>query len=142
MEPSPNAFAIIKQFEGFKPTAYQDQRGIWTIGYGHTRNVVAGDTCTTAQAQTYLAEDVQGTAAAINQHVTVPLTQNQFDALTSLVFNIGAGNFEESTLLRLLNDRNYNGAADEFLQWKRAGTYRNALLPRRQEERALFLKAA
>lgn len=140
MEPSPNAFAIIKQFEGFRPTAYQDQRGIWTIGYGHTRNVVAGNTCTTAQAQTYLAQDVSETVAAITQHVTVPLTQNQFDALTSLVFNIGVGNFEESTLLRELNDKQYAAAADQFLQWKRAGTYRDALLPRRQQERALFLK--
>lgn len=141
MEPSSNAFAIIKEFEGFKPTAYRDARGVWTIGWGHTRDVGAGDTCTISQAESYLASDAASAVAHITHVVTAPLTQNQFDALVSFVFNIGAGNFDQSYTLRQLNYKHYQTAADGFLHFTRAGNDRNALTGRRNKERALFLKA-
>lgn len=74
---------MIEGFEGFSASAYQDQRGIWSIGYGHTRDVHEGDTCTPAQAQEWLASDLQTAQTIVNELVTASLNQNQFDALTS-----------------------------------------------------------
>jgi lysozyme len=80
-------------------------------------------------------------AENVNQLATVPLTQNQFDALCDFVFNVGAGNFEESTLLRKLNDGDYGGAASEFDRWVHSGqTVLPGLVRRRAAEKALFLK--
>lgn len=138
LSPSPRCYRLLEAFEVFRPTAYKDIRGVWTIGYGHTEGVREGDTCTMAQAEAWLGQDTMRAAIAVNKHVTVPLTQNQFDALVSLTFNIGVTAFEESTLLRKLNDKDYAGAAEEFLSWKRAGSKRNALLQRREKEKALF----
>ena len=82
--------------------------------------------------------DLQWAERAINS-ANVTLNQNQYDALCSLVFNIGASAFNGSTLLRKLKAGDYTGAADQFLAWKRAGNDPDILLPRRQRERALFL---
>src|ERR1700744_4490280 len=103
MVPSAGCFDLIKGFEKFRPTAYRDVRGIWTIGWGPTKGVQQGDTCTIAQGEGYLAQDVGDTVAYINAQVRVSLTQNQFDALGSLGFNIGDGNFEHPQVLRALN---------------------------------------
>ena len=138
MQLSDSGLRLIERFEGFKPTAYRDVRGIWTIGYGHTAGVKEGDKCTFAAAQEMLRADAQIAADAVNKFARVPLTQNQFDALVSLTFNIGAEAFEESTLLRLLNDSEYAAASEQFLQWRRAGNDKSALLPRRSQERTLF----
>ena len=120
--------------------AYQDGGGIWTIGFGHTQGVKEGDTCTQSQAYNWLDTDLNTAVAAINRLVTVPLTQNQVDALTSLVYNIGSGHFASSTVLRLLNGANYDGAADAILMWdKVAGVESAGLVRRRTAERDLFL---
>lgn len=130
---------MIEGFEGFSASAYQDQRGIWTIGYGHTRDVHEGDTCTPAQAQEWLASDLQTAQNIVNELVTASLNQNQFDALTSFVYNVGGGNFGKSTLLRELNAGNFAGASDEFPKWnKTGGKVSNGLAARRAAEQKLF----
>lgn len=143
MKLSNNGIAFIKREEGEKLTAYQDSVGVWTIGVGHTgtvdgKPVARGMTITQSKSTSLLITDLAWVESAINGNVKVPLTQNQYDALCSLVFNIGRNAFTGSTLLRLLNVNNYKGAADQFLQWKRAGNYPDLLLPRRKRERELF----
>lgn len=132
--------ALIESFEGLRLTAYQDIRGIWTIGYGHVgRDVPPGLTITQAQADELLEADLQGAERAVNTFVKVPLTQNQFDALVSFTYNVGAGNLEHSTLLSLLNQGAYVGASAQFLAWDRAGgVISSGLTRRRLAERDLF----
>lgn len=139
MNYSSNGLQLTEYFEGCSLTAYQDAAGVWTIGYGHTIGVQPGDTCTQAQAEAWLEQDVAGAVATVNQFVTVPLTQGQFDALVDFVFNLGATNFESSTLLKLLNEGDYAGAADQFVRWDHCNGEENVgLLARRQAETAEF----
>lgn len=117
----------------------------WTIGVGHTGGVKPGDTCTEEQAMNWLRADVAWAEAAVRNNVGVKLSQGQFDALVSLVFNIGAGQFGSSTLLRRLNDTppDYAGAAAEFPRWIHAGSkVLPGLVKRRALERAMFEGAA
>ncbi|WP_322853093.1 lysozyme [Acinetobacter baumannii] len=131
---------------GTRFTAYDDGVGIWTIGIGTTVypngvKVKKGDTCTPEQAKAYFKHDLAKFEKTVNESVTVPLTQNQFDALVSLTYNIGSGAFKGSTLLKLLNKGDYKGAADQFLVWNKAGgKVMKGLVRRREAERALFLK--
>ena len=133
--------ALIKSFEGFRDKAYQDQRGIWTCGFGHTGpDVVEGTTCTPYQASKWFDEDTRAASNAVTHLVDVPLNQCQFDALCSFTYNIGIGNFEHSTLLKVLNAGNYMMAAEQFLVWDKTNHQTNpGLLRRRDAERALFL---
>ncbi|MFP0401323.1 lysozyme [Acinetobacter nosocomialis] len=137
---------LIKGFEGKRLNAYDDGVGVWTIGFGTIKypngvRVKKGDTCTEQQAETYLKNDLTKFEVAINKLVKVPLTQNQFDALVSLTYNIGSGAFNNSTLLKKLNKGDYQGAADQFLVWNKAGgKVMKGLVRRREAERALFLK--
>lgn len=132
--------ALTEQFEGCRLNAYQDQTGVWTIGYGHTgAEVHAGLTITLQQAQALLARDVSNAAAFVNRLVVVQLTQQEFDALVDFVFNLGCGTFERSTLLRLVNAGEFAAAAAQFALWDRAGGAVIAgLLRRRQAETSLF----
>jgi lysozyme len=141
MTTSPAGIALIKSFEQCRLVAYlPTPHDVPTIGWGHTDSVKMGDTCTQEQADEYLEEDLRTSELAIECKVSVPLTQNQFDAMVSFVFNVGTGNFESSTLLHMLNLGQYNTAADQFLRWdKQAGQVLPGLLSRRQAERALFL---
>ena len=130
---------VTKQFEGCKLTAYQDQVGVWTIGYGHTRGVTSGMTCTQEQAESWLQEDIQWAVDAVNSNVVVALTQGEFDALVDFVFNLGVGNFKQSDLLRLLNMGDYTAAAAQFPRWDIAGGNAVAgLLRRRLAEKSEF----
>jgi lysozyme len=132
--------ALIQSFETCRFIAYQDQRGVWTIGWGHTAGVQLGDACTQAQADLWFLADAQWACTAVMATIDVALTQNQFDALVSFTFNVGAGNEAHSTLIRLLNAGDTAGAADQFLVWNHIGGQVNAGLTRRREaERALFL---
>ena len=137
---SARGLALTEQFEGCRLTAYQDQVGVWTIGYGHTGpDVTSGLTITQAQAQILLAQDVRSAVACVNNSVTVNLAQEQFDALVDFVFNVGAGAFKGSRLLRSLNAGDFAGAAAQFVLWDHAGGAVNpGLLRRRQAEAALF----
>lgn len=141
MKISANGIALIKKFEGCKLTSYQDQGGLWTIGYGHTGNIGPGMVIQQCDANDLLLQDLEHTEAGIECMVNVPLTQNQFDALCSFVFNIGRGNFKDSTCLSRLNQGKYLEAANWLLPWHRINGIENeGLLTRRTEERALFLK--
>lgn len=137
---------LIKGFEGKRLTSYDDGVGVWTVGYGTIKypngvRVKKGDTCTEQQAEAYLKNDLAKFEAAINKLVKVSITQNQFDALASFTYNLGETNLANSTLLKKLNKGDYQGAADQFLVWNKAGgKVMKGLVRRREAERALFLK--
>ncbi len=136
----------ISEREGVRLKAYRDLVGIWTIGVGHTSAagppaVYSGQTITAVECDEILSRDLAKFEAAVNGSVTVPLSQNQFDALVSLAFNIGGGAFAKSSLVRKLNGRDYAGASDAFLAWDKAGgQVVQGLSTRRQAERAQFLR--
>ncbi len=142
---SDGGLALIKASEGLETEAYPDPGNRvtgepWTIGYGHTRGVRRGDTCTEEQATEWLREDLQTAEGAVRRLVGVPLSQGQFDALASFVFNVGPSAFGNSTLLRLLNADDAVGAAEQFKRWNRgADGVLPGLVTRRAAERDLFL---
>jgi len=139
MKTSESGVVFIEGMEGLRLNAYQDRVGVWTNGYGNTHGVVPGSTITAAQAQSDLLSNIAGSEYVINTVVKVPLTQNQFDALVDFVFNLGSGNFQSSTLLRLLNQGNYAQAANEFPKWNHAGgVVVDGLTKRRLGEQAMF----
>ena len=137
---------LIAQFEGCYLQAYLCPANVWTIGIGTTvypsgSKIKKGDTCTLDQAHEYLAHDMIEFEKTVNDSVKVDLTQNQFDALVSLTYNIGSTAFKNSTLLKKLNAKDYTGAADQFLVWnKGGGKVLKGLVRRREAERALFIK--
>ncbi len=131
---------LIKSFEGLYLDAYLDPVGVWTIGYGHTEGVYEGMTITEAEAEELLRKDLAEFEAAVSEAVQVSLNDNQFSALVSFTFNLGAGSLFESTLLKLLNQGDFQGAADQFPRWNKAGGQElPGLTRRRKAERALFL---
>lgn len=139
MEISEIGYTLIKRFEGLRCKAYQCSAGVWTIGYGHTYGVKRGDTITEKEADELLEQDLQYTKSIVESYVTVPLTQGMFNALCSFVFNVGAGAFKSSTLLRLLNAEQYDKAAREFDRWIYVnGKVSNGLKNRRTMERIVF----
>ena len=146
MHISPSGIDLICNFEGKRLTAYDDGVGVWTIGFGTTVypngiKVKKGDTCTEAQAKAFMAHDLKKFEAAVNNAVTVPLSQNQFDALVSLAYNIGTNAFSGSTLVKKLNSNDFRGAADQFDVWVNAGGKRmQGLVNRRAKEKEVFLR--
>ena len=134
--------ALIQEFESTRLSAYTDPGTGGepiTIGCGHTGGVKLGDVCTEAQALEWLLADCAKAERAIDLYVAVPLNQNQRDALISLVYNIGAANFANSTLLRLLNVGDYASIPAQFKRWNKAGGKVLAgLVRRRAAEAALF----
>jgi lysozyme len=140
---SGKGFELTKQFEGLRLSAYQDQGGVWTIGYGHTGpNVYGGLTITEDQADQLLASDIAGAVTAVNNAVTAEISQEQFDALVDFVFNLGAASLLTSTLLRDVNSGDFADAAPEFLKWDHCkGVVIPGLLRRRQAEMELFQQA-
>lgn len=142
MRHSQTGLALTERFEGCRLVAYQDQVGVWTIGYGHTRGVHEGMTCTQAQAEQWLIEDYAISEAHVNAHVTVPITQGEYDGLVDFDFNLGGAALAGSTLLRLLNAGHPDQAANEFEKWDHAGGKVVAgLLRRRLAEKSEFLGA-
>ena len=148
MTPSAWLWAFLKSYEQFRPTAYaatgdERRRGIWTIGWGHTNGVKENDVCSQAQGDAFLHADVFSAVATVNRLVARTLTQNQFDALVSLCFNIGSGNFAGSGLLKFVNAGNDHAAAADFDNWdKQAGTVLPGLLRRREAEAQHYMAAA
>ena len=140
MRIGPKGIALVKEFEGLRLEAYMPTPDdVPTLGYGHTKGVKMGDTCTEAEADAFLRQDVEWAEECVDNQVKVPLQQEEFDALVSLVFNIGCGNFAGSTLLRKLNDSDYDGCSDEFKRWsKQKGKVLNGLVRRRFAEAKLF----
>ncbi|MFZ4835871.1 lysozyme [Rouxiella sp. Mn2063] len=144
MQISQNGINKLKVEEGERLSAYLDSRGIPTIGVGHTgsvdgKPVAIGMAISKDKSSELLRSDLAWVEKTIAVSVKAPLNQNQYDALCSLIFNIGASAFNSSTVLRKLNAKDYAGSADAFLMWKKAGNDLDILLPRRKRERALFL---
>ena len=137
---------LIGNFEGLRLEAYHDSAGVCTIGYGTTVYpngvpVQPNDQCTIEQARKFMHHDLARFEKAVSSAVKVPLTQNQFDALVSLTYNIGAGAFKNSTLLKLLNQGDYAGASNQFDVWIKAGGQTvQGLVNRRAVEKSYFLK--
>jgi lysozyme len=133
---SGSGLKLTEQFEACRLIGYADVKGVPTGGYGHTGpEVYVGMQITQLQAEQWLLQDVQHAVNAVNALVTVPLTQGEFDALCDFTFNCGAGALASSTLLRLLNNGDYQGAAEQFERWDLAGGQVVAgLLRRRQAE--------
>lgn len=144
MNISETGIALIKAFEtcrleAFKPTP----NDVWTIGWGHTRGVKEGDTCTQEQADAWLIADLQIAENCVRQCVTAHLTQGEYDAIVSFTYNLGCMALRGSTLLRKLNAGDYDGAAAEFKKWDhQAGQVLAGLTRRRKEEQALFESVA
>jgi len=136
---SDSGLEMLKQFEGLRLKAYQDSAGVWTIGYGHTKTAYPGMVITRSEAERLLRQDLQRFEKGVRDRVSVPLTQNQFDALVSFSFNVGVGAFSKSTLLKRLNQKDYAGAKQEFRRWVYAGGRRlQGLVNRRNREARLF----
>lgn len=142
---SDNGMKLLEQFEGLRLEAYLDSASIATIGFGSIKypngnKVKLGDKITKAQAKEYKLHDLKEFESTVNTSVKVPLTQNQYDALVSLSYNIGSGAFKNSTLLKKLNNIDYKGAAEQFLVWNRVNSKKvQGLVNRREAERNLFL---
>lgn len=134
-----NGFALVRHFEGCRLTAYRCPAGVLTIGYGSTFNVKPGQIITQDEAEARLRIDLIRAAIWVDQLVTADVTDDQFGALVSFVFNIGRGAFSGSTLLKKLNSGDFAGAAAEFSRWTKAGGVDlPGLVRRRAAERALF----
>lgn len=130
---------LIKQFEGLRLKAYKCPAGVWTIGYGHTKTAKPDMVITKAEATKLLIKDLAWVEAAVNNHVTVYLNQSQYDALCSFTYNVGASALKKSTLVRLLNAGDYEGAERQFKRWNKAGGKTlKGLTRRREAEEALF----
>lgn len=136
---------LIKEYEGCYLTAYKCPAGVWTIGYGTTepingKPISQGMTITQQQADDLLKTNLKTYEKAINDYTKVSLNQNQFDALVSFTYNVGCNAYRNSTLLKLLNKGDFDGAADQFLLWnKGGGKVLPGLVRRREAEKKLFL---
>ena len=144
---SDNCIRMIKHHEGVRYQPYQDPIGLWTVGVGH----LIGDgkslpqewnkTFTSEEVDDILKDDLARFERGVNTLIPITrLTQNQFDALVSFSFNVGLGNLQASTLRQKLNRGDYEGAANEFPKWRKAGgKVLNGLVRRRADEKAMFM---
>ena len=131
--------SLIKKYEGLRLTAYKCPAGVWTIGYGHTADVLEGQKISEKQADEFFDKDIKQFEDAVNSLVKVPLKQGQFDALVSFVYNVGKTAFANSTLLKLLNQKKYALAGNELSRWVYVRDKKLVgLVKRRQEEKELF----
>lgn len=147
---SPSGIGLVKKFEGLhKQTsegdvrAYRCPAGRWTIGWGHCKGVKSGMRATVEECEQFLQEDLNEAGNVVTRLVHVPLTQHQFDALASFVFNLGQGNFSQSTLLKKLNQGLYDEIPEQLMRWNKARvdgvlTPLKGLTRRRTAEAALF----
>jgi len=139
METSNEGISLIQKFEGCELEAYQCSAGVWTIGYGHTKDVIEGMTITKEQAEQMLVDELHEYENYINEYVTVALSQNQFDALVSWVYNLGPANLKASTMLKVLNSGKYEDVPAQIKRWNKAGgKVLEGLIRRREAEACLF----
>lgn len=143
MKLSENGLKFLKDEEGFRPTPYKDSGGALTIGFGH--KILEGESFTSlsiVEATDLLEKDILKAETCIINFVREPLNQNEFDSLTSFIFNIGCAQFKGSTMLKLLNIGDFDSAAEQFPRWcKDNGKIIKALLNRRLREKAMFLRS-
>lgn len=134
---SPAGLDAIKAREGLVTHAYEDQGGTRTIGYGHTGGVRAGERITEQQATELLLADCNHAKMAIVRTIHVPLTQSEFDALTSFVYNVGEEKFARSNVAKAVNSGNIDDAADMLLRWCNVDhKFSKGLYKRRKDEAA------
>lgn len=144
MQTSKRTIELIRDWEGERLKAYKCPAGVWTIGVGHTKTAKAGMTITREESERLLISDLVEFENGVKRLVRVALTQNQFDALVSLAFNIGIGNLASSRLLKFVNLKQFGEAGNAFLSWNKARV-NGKLVPlagltrRRNAERQLFL---
>jgi lysozyme len=134
---------LIKSFEGLETESYKDIVGIWTIGYGSTGSDIGpGMKWTPEQCEARMKKDLEQFEKGLEACISVPVTDNQFSAIVSLAYNVGINGVKKSTLIKLLNSKDYSGAAEQFLRWNKAGGKEVAGLTRRRAaEKELFLKS-
>lgn len=147
MQSSSECLNLVRSCEGFRASPYRCPAGIPTIGYGSTRYAdgravqLSDPPIDMGQADAIMRQTLKEYEAAVNRYVTVPINQNQFDALVDFAYNAGAQNLRNSTLLKLLNQGQYEQAARQFDRWvMSAGKRLPGLVKRRALEKALFLK--
>ena len=143
MNISQEGLSLIKKFEGCKLESYKCAAGVWTIGFGSTSGVEEGMKISQERADMLLLEDVEVFEEAVNNLVEVDLEQNQFDALVAWTFNLGSTNLKNSTLLKVLNDKNYEGVPEQIKRWNKATVdgerqVLEGLVRRREAESLLF----
>mgnify|MGYP001332846880 FL=1 len=139
MKCSQEGLALIKKFEGCRLKAYRCSANVLTIGYGHTGGVKEDDIITQPEADKLLENDIAKFEEYVSDNVIVELKQYQFDALVAWTFNLGVGNLRSSTMLKKLNESDYDSVPSEMKRWnKAAGKTLDGLIRRRKAEGLLF----
>ena len=139
MKISLEGLSLIKKFEGLRLKAYKCSANVLTIGYGHTGGVKETDTITQEEADKLLKGDILKFEQYVEDNVIVELDQSQFDALVAWTFNLGPGNLRESTMLKKLNNQEYESVPFEMRRWNKAGGKTlDGLIRRREAESLLF----
>ena len=139
MEISSEGIALIKKFEGCELKAYRCAANVLTIGYGHTKDVTEDMEITQEEAENMLIHELMDYCNYVDMYVEVPLEQHQFDSLVSWTYNLGPTNLKSSTLLKVLNDKDYEGVPAQIKRWnKSAGVVSDGLIRRREAESLLW----
>jgi lysozyme len=139
MKTSAEGLALIQKFEGCELESYRCSADVPTIGFGHTRGVKDGDTCTQEEANQLLADDLEEFEGYVAKLVDIDLTQNEFDAMVAWTFNLGPTNLKSSTLLQKLNEDDRADVPHQMKRWNKAGgIVLNGLVRRREAEALLF----
>ena len=139
MKISQEGLALIKKFEGLELEAYKCAAGVWTIGYGHTKGVEEGQTITKERAEELLIEELAEYENHVLSAVNNQLDQCMFDAMVSWTYNLGPSNLRSSTLLKVLNNADYDAVPEQIKRWNKAnGKILEGLIRRREAEALLF----
>lgn len=139
MHISKEGICLIKKFEGLKLESYKCSASVWTYGYGSTKNVKEGDTISKKDAEKLLLKEIKEYENYLKKLIKVKINQNQFDALVSWVYNLGPNNLEKSTLLKILNNKEYKDVPYEIRKWNKVnGEISEGLIRRRNAESLLF----
>jgi lysozyme len=139
MNISNEGISLIKKFEGCELESYQDSVGVWTIGYGHTKNIKEGMTISKEQADNMLLNELDEYCEYVEKAVDVTLKQCEFDALVAWTYNLGPTNLNKSTMLKKLNNKEYQDVPHEIKRWNKAGgKVLQGLVRRREAESLLF----
>jgi len=142
MHISDEGLELIKHFEGCELEAYKCPAGVWTIGYGHTKGVEEGDKWSQDKADFMLQRELEEEYEQyVKDYVHVPLNQQQFDSLVSWTYNLGPVNLKKSTLLKKLNNSEYEEVPNQIKRWNKANGEVLAGLVRRREAEALLFEA-
>ena len=141
---SPSGLKLIKRFENISLKAYQDEAGVWTVGWGSTKGVKEGMRITIDRANEWFARDVLESEKTVKKFIDIPLSQNQYDALVSFTYNVGGEALRISTLRKLLNTKNYQSVPSQMQRWNKVTVkgvkkVSNGLVRRRKLESEVFL---